>query len=128
MAQAVALKPSSSGSGPAQITVASRRTTCAGRKPRAEQDWGARQIPTQGPAARLPRTVHQVVADTEIELVGRLEVRVTGRLHDLILAETFGEPVADRRSSQVVELAAIDSRPTSEVNGQRRKCRFVYPR
>ena len=39
-----------------------------------------------------------------------LEVRVAGWLHDLVLAEALSKPVADRRPSQVVELASLDRR------------------
>jgi len=46
--------------------------------------------------------------------VGRLEVGVASELHDLVLTETLGEPIADGRPPEVVELTAADGRPRQD--------------
>ena len=43
--------------------------------------------------------------------MGRLEIRVACKSHDLQLAQSFGEPIADGRPPQIAEFTVADGRP-----------------
>jgi len=69
----------------------------------------ARQNLTEGSVARVPGSVHQIVGNGQVESVGRLELGMTGKPHDLVLFEAHGEPIRQGCTSKVVEPSIGDS-------------------
>jgi RNA polymerase sigma factor (TIGR02999 family) len=64
------------------------------------------QIAIHGPDTRLAGTVDHIVTNTQVEPVCRAEVRMARELHDLELTESLGQPIADRRTPQIVGTSA----------------------
>jgi hypothetical protein len=62
--------------------------------------------------ARVSLTsVQQILANGQIELTGRLETGMTRHFHYIVFSQAIGEPIAQARTTEVVELTVFNSRP-----------------